>query len=125
MIYFASRTGNVRHIISRLALPSAEIKPQTTTQEPFLLFTYTDGLGEVPRVVAQFMEQSYALCKGIIVSGNSNFGHHVFCGAGDVLAKQYGIPIVRKIELRGFASDDQAIKEYYEKVINVEKISHT
>lgn len=123
MIYYASRTGNVCSIIDRLALPNKEIQVGVHVAEPFLLFTYTDGLGQVPAVVTSFMEQHHKWCKGVIVSGNSNFGAANFCGAGDALSKQYNIPIIRKIELRGFASDDQAIKDYYEKVIHVENIS--
>ena len=122
MIYYASRTGNVRKIIGRLALPNKEIQAGVHVSEPFLLFTYTDGLGAVPELVKAFMSQHHKQCKGIIASGNSNFGINNFCGAADKLSRHYGIPIVRKIELYGFSGDDEAIKIYYEQVINSEKI---
>lgn len=122
MIYYASRTGNVRAILARLALPSEPIHADLQVNTPFLLFTYTDGLGQVPKTVEHFMRQAHPYCKGIIVSGNSNFGHDVFCAAGDKLRAQYNIPIVRKIELRGFHSDDEAITQYYKKVITGEKL---
>ena len=117
MIAFASRTGNVRHIVNRLALPSVDIKQEGEIHEPFLLFTYTDKLGAVPVVVSEFMERNHALCKGVIVSGNMNYGHANFGGAGDKLSKQYNIPLVCKIDVRGNDKDDQAIKEYYEVAI--------
>lgn len=123
MIYFKSRTGNVRSIIDRLALPNTEINVGVHVAEPFLLFTYTDGLGHVPEIVAAFMEQHHQWCKGIIVSGNSNFGKNVFCGAGDTLSNQYNVPIVQKIELRGFRKDDECIKKYYQQVILGENLS--
>lgn len=123
MIYFASRTGNVRTIVNRLALPNTEIQVGAHVSEPFLLFTYTDGIGNVPELVKAFMSQNHKHCKGIIGSGNSNFGINNFCGAADKLSRHYGIPIVRKIEMRGFSGDDEAIKIYYEQVINSEKIS--
>ena len=117
MIYFASRTGNVRSIVDRLSLPYTEIQSHTVAQEPFLLFTYTDGLGEVPSLVNEFMERNSNLCKGIIASGNRNYGHRVFCGAADKLKEQYNIPIVQKIEMRGFPKDNEQIQQYYERVI--------
>lgn len=113
MIAFASRTGNVRHIVSKLQLPSIEITQNLIVNEPFLVFTYTDGLGDVPQLVSNFMEKNFKNCRGIIASGNSNFGHHVFCHSANKLSEKYQIPIVRKIELRGFQKDYDAIVEYY------------
>jgi len=123
MIAFASRTGNVKYIVSRLHLPAIEIADDVKLEEPFLLFTYTDGLGDVPRAVAQFMDRNGALCRGVIVSGNSNFGHRVFGGAGDAIARQWRIPLVRKIDLRGFAEDYEEIRRYYEDCFREERKS--
>lgn len=120
MIAFASRTGNVRYIINKIGLPHTEITKELKLHEPFLLFTYTDGLGSVPQVVDEFMQKNHKHCKGVIASGNSNFGHDVFCQSADKLSKQYRIPIVRKIELRGFAKDYEAIIDYYNKMIQSE-----
>lgn len=122
MIAYASRTGNVKYIVSRLQLPAFEIDPGARLTQPFLLFTYTDGLGEVPGMVKQFMERSGAYCRGVIVSGNSNFGHHVFGGAGDAIARQWQVPLVRKLDLRGFAEDYEAIRHYYEQCFREEKV---
>lgn len=123
MIYFASRTGNVRSIVGRLSLPHREIQQHSVAQEPFLLFTYTDGLGEVPHLVSEFMERNSELCKGIIVSGNRNYGHALYAKAGDKLNEQYSIPIVCKMDLRGKETDDEQIQKYYERVIQIENLS--
>lgn len=122
MIYYASRTGNIRAVVARLALPNQSIEGMDASMvdAPFLLFTYTDGLGQIPATVAKFMEVAHPFCKGLIVSGNSNFGQH-FCAAADKLHQAYGIPILRKIELRGFTKDDEAIQNYYKWVINDEE----
>ena len=50
MIVFASRTGNVRYIVNKLGLPNIEITDGLVMTQPFLLFTYTDGLGQTPNV---------------------------------------------------------------------------
>ena len=113
MIAFASRTGNVSYIVSKLNLPNVEITEGLIMEEPFLLCTYTDGLGEVPAIVATFMKHNHTYCKGIIVSGNSNFGHQIFGQAGDYLAKQYHIPLICKLDLRGYANDYERITKFY------------
>lgn len=113
MIAYASRTGNVRHIFSRLGLPGIEIGEDTRLDEPFLLLTYTDGLGDVPPVVERFMARCGAYCRGVAASGNRNFGHANFGRAGDVIAERWNVPLVRKLELRGFPGDYEAIRQFY------------
>ena len=63
----------------------------------------------------QFLERNGLFCKGVVVSGNSNFGHHVFGGAGDKIASLYRIPLVRKLDMRGYQADYEAIQQFYEK----------
>ena len=113
MIIYASRTGNVRYIVQKLGLPAKNLAEVVKIDEPYLLFTYTDGLGSVPPIVDQFMTANYEFCKGIIVSGNRNFGHAFFGRAGDLLAAQYGIPLIEKVEMRGTPANYEAITDYY------------
>jgi len=114
VIAFASRTGNVRHIVRRLRLPAVEIDEHTALRQPFLLITYTDKLGEVPEAVSRFMARNGAYCRGVAVSGNRNFGPHNFGRAGDIIAGQWRIPLIRKMELRGFPGDYEAIRRFHE-----------
>ena len=114
MIAFASRTGNVRYIASKLQAESIEISAELMMDKPYLLITYTDGLGDIPERVERFLEQNVKLCKGVVVSGNSNFGHMLFGGAGDKIATTYHIPLVRKLDLRGYQADYEAIQKFYE-----------
>ena len=117
MIYYLSRTGNVKYIVNKLGLPNTELTASTVVNEPYFLFTYTDGLGGVPSKVKEFLLVNYPHCKGVIVSGNSNFGVNNFCGAANKINQQYGIPIIHKIELRGFEKDYQYIRNMYNKII--------
>lgn len=114
MIVYASRTGNVRYIASKLKAEPIEISEELMLKKPYLLITYTDGLGDIPTKVARFLEQNATFCKGVIVSGNSNFGHTVFGGAGDKIAETYHIPLVRKLDLRGNQTDYESIQKFYE-----------
>lgn len=120
MIVYASRTGNVRYIIDELGLPNIEITDDLIVTEPYLIFTYTDGLGDVPFRVEKFMKHNHQHCKGVIASGNTNFGHSVFCKSADKISEQYNVPIIRKIELRGFQHDYDAIIEAYKLLIESE-----
>lgn len=114
MIVFASRTGNVRSVVSKLGVESIEISEGLLLDESYLLITYTDGLGDVPEKVTCFLEQNKEFCKGVVVSGNSNFGHTVFGGAGEKIAATYDVPLVRKLDLRGYQADYDAIQMFYE-----------
>jgi protein involved in ribonucleotide reduction len=120
MIAFASRTGNVRSIVSKLQIPNIEIHESLRLTQPFILFTYTDGLGHVPQIVSAFMKYNYQNCRGVIASGNSNFGHEVFCKSATIISEQYNVPVIRKIELRGFQHDLQAIQMFYENEFKLE-----
>lgn len=114
MIAYASRTGNVRHIVSKLNAESIEIVEGLQLDKPYLLITYTDGLGDIPAKVARFLKQNETFCKGVVVSGNSNFGHNVFGGAGEKISDLYQIPLIRKLDLRGYQADYEAIQQFYE-----------
>lgn len=116
MIVYATRTGNVQSVVAKLGLPAIPIEQALSITKPFLLFTYTDGLGSVPLVVENYMRQHHMLCKGIIVSGNRNFGHSMFGRAGDLLANYYQIPLVAKLDLRGTAADYEQIKQFYDSI---------
>jgi len=121
MIAYASRTGNVRYIVSKLELPATEIDDSAAVSGPFLLLTYTDGMGDVPQQVRQFMDRHGERCQGVIVSGNSNFGAN-FGKAGDAIAREWQVPLVRKLELRGYPEDYEAIHRYYEQCFQKEPI---
>lgn len=113
MIIYASRTGNVEWVINKLQLPSIELSQVQDVNEHFIIFTYTDGLGNVPQIVEDFLNQHHQYCKGVIASGNINFGVNNFCGSADKISKQYNVPIIRKIDLRGCQQDyDHIIQQY-------------
>jgi protein involved in ribonucleotide reduction len=121
MIVFTSRTGNVRNVVKQLHLLNIELKPNLVINQPYLLFTYTDGLGNTPKSVEEFLEiiNNQINIKGVIASGNTNFGLN-FCKAADLISEKYSIPVVRKIDLRGSTEDLEVIKTQYKKLIEGE-----
>lgn len=113
MIAFASRTGNVRFIVGELNVPNVEITSDTVMNDKYVLFTYTDGLGNIPPLVEEFLKSNHHLCLGVFASGNRNFGLSYFCGSADKINNWYGIPILHKMELRGTPSDFEILKQKY------------
>ena len=115
MIVYTSRTGNVKYICDKLNIETVNIN-EVVELDDFLIFTYTDRIGEVPLQVLEFMEKHHEKCKGVIASGNTNFGNNNFCKSADILSDKYNIPIIHKIELRGFKSDYELIERKYKEL---------
>lgn len=113
MIVYASRTGNVEYIVGELGYPSVKIEQNLLINDKYILFTYTDGLGNVPPIVEDFLKDNHHLCLGVFASGNRNFGVNNFCGSANKINNHYGIPILHKMELRGTPTDFEILNEKY------------
>ena len=107
---YASRTGNVESLVSKLGVDALFIQSgDETMKEPFVLFTYTDGYGDVPAEVESFLVNNGQNLKGVIVSGDTSYGE-AYCLAGDKIADEYGVECLYKVENAGEASDIEAIQ---------------
>lgn len=121
MIVYASRTGNVRNIVGRLdsSIPTMELDSQEVTA-PYFLFTYTDGLGGIPKEVNDFLlssEVNRKYLRGVIASGNTNFGIENYCGSAIKISRWLDVPIIRQIDLRGNKDDIATINKSYNTMI--------
>lgn len=109
-IVYASRTGNVESIIDRLGVDALRIEDGSeSVTEDYIVFTYTDGYGDVPGEVSDFLENNSANIKGVVVSGDTSYGD-AYCGAGDVIAEEYNVPVLYKVENEGTDEDIENIK---------------
>ena len=102
VVYFSSATGNTRRFVEKLGFPAARIpllakdEPLRVREEYVLIVpTYGGGnlKGAVPKQVIKFLNNpdNRALCRGVISSGNTNFGK-AYCIAGDIIAAKLGFP---------------------------------
>lgn len=108
---YATRTGNVQSIVSQLGLDALMISSgDETIDGSFVLFTYTDGYGDVPMEVETFLMANGHQLQGVIVSGDKSYGD-AYCQAGDKIAQEYGIECLYKIENAGDANDIQNIQD--------------
>lgn len=106
---YASRTGNVESLIAKLGLDAIRIDDGSESVEgEFILFTYTDGYGDIPMEVDTFLSANFMNLRGVVVSGSQDYGD-AYCKAGDVIAEQYDVPVLYKVENVGTDEDVQAI----------------
>lgn len=74
-IAYASRTGNVESIVGQMDMDAVMIQDGSgTVSEPYVLFTYTDGYGEVPQEVETFLMANSMNMKGVVISGDTSYG---------------------------------------------------
>lgn len=121
LVYFSSTSENTHRFVSKLGFPTARIplrrtEPPLTVDEEYVLVVPTYGggsvKGAVPKQVIAFLNDpdNRALCRGVIASGNTNFGQ-AYCLAGDIIASKLGVPFLYRYELLGTPTDVARVKE--------------
>ena len=70
LVVYASRGGNVASLVNSLNVRALNIDEAKDLKEDYILFTYTDGLGEVPWEVEEFLNEHSEHLKGVIASGD-------------------------------------------------------
>ncbi len=108
-LVYDSLTGNVRRFAEDLARqlggpPALAMREAQHLPGDYLLLTYTFGTGGVPASTQAFLQQHAARLRGVVSSGSFHWGHN-FARAADVIATQYGVPVVAKINKAGSAAD--------------------
>ncbi|NLZ71789.1 MAG: class Ib ribonucleoside-diphosphate reductase assembly flavoprotein NrdI [Clostridiaceae bacterium] len=111
-IAYASRTGNVESIVNQLGFDSISIEQGTErVDEPYVLFTYTDGWGDVPEEVETFLDNNdSSFLLGVVVSGDKGYDE-AYCLAGDKIAEATGCDVLYKVENEGTEEDIAAIRD--------------
>ena len=115
LVYFSSTSENTHRFVGKLGFRSARIPlrpkeaPLAVDEEYVLLVpTYGGGSvkGAVPKQVIKFLNDSHnrSLCRGVISSGNTNFGE-AYCLAGDIIASKLNVPLLYRYELLGTPTD--------------------
>ncbi|MED4579067.1 class Ib ribonucleoside-diphosphate reductase assembly flavoprotein NrdI [Bacillus atrophaeus] len=112
LIAYYSRTGNVRRFVTKTGLPAVELTPDLSLTEPFVCVTGTYGFGQVAGTVSDFLADNSDYLAGVAASGNRNWGDN-FAKAADVIAAQYGVPVIGRFELAGTDAD---VRQFSERV---------
>ncbi|MCA0920741.1 class Ib ribonucleoside-diphosphate reductase assembly flavoprotein NrdI [Pseudooceanicola nanhaiensis] len=125
LVYYSSRSENTARFVTRLGLPAQRIPidPEAALpapDAPFVLIcpTYADGQGRgaVHKQVIRFLNdaRNRGLLRGVIASGNRNFGT-TFAMAGDVIAAKCKVPVLYRFELAGTDGDVTRVSEGLDK----------
>jgi protein involved in ribonucleotide reduction len=120
LVYFSSTSENTLRFVERLGLPALriplEVKQRLEVTEPYILIVPSYGgggiAGAVPAQVIRFLNHASnrALLRGVIASGNRNFGEG-FCRAGDVIAQKCQVPYLYRFELLGTDQDIENVRK--------------
>lgn len=113
IVAYASLTGNVRRFITNLdGFERIEISSDTVINSPFVLITYTTGKGQTPREVVHFLERgdNSKNLKGVIGSGNRNWGRN-FCKGAKSVSNFYNVPLIHEFEMSGSLDDISVITD--------------
>ncbi|AGR40806.1 class Ib ribonucleoside-diphosphate reductase assembly flavoprotein NrdI [Spiroplasma taiwanense] len=125
VVYFSSPSNNTHRFIQKLEFENYripwEIDEELIVNKEFVIVTPTYGgggsdlTGAVPKQVIKFLNnyQNRNLCRGVIASGNTNFGD-TFAIAGPIISKKLNVPLLYQFELLGTENDVQTIKEILE-----------
>ncbi len=121
LVYYSSASGNTARFVTRLGLPALRIPirsadPTPLPDRPYVLIcpTYGDGEGRgaVAKQVIHFLNDPArrALIRGVIGTGNRNFGRF-YASAGDVIAAKCQVPLLYRIELAGTETDIARVRD--------------
>jgi len=112
LIVFDSRTGNVRRFVKKLGLKAVCVKDVEKVEEPYVLVTYTDKIGEVPFSTQKFLQNNGDLLLGVASSGNRRW-KQTFAVAADIISQKFGVPIISKFELAG---NNETVQKFMERM---------
>lgn len=120
IVYFSSVSENTHRFVQRLGLPATRIPLhwedgfQVDDEYVLIVPTYGGGTvkGAVPKQVVKFLNDPHnrALIRGVISSGNTNFGTG-YCIAGDIISSKCQVPYLYRYELLGTAEDVDRVRE--------------
>ncbi len=120
VVYFSSQSGNTHRFVQRLGLKAHRIPispkdDDLTVEAPFVLimptFAGADGRGSIPKQVVRFLNQksNRDLLRGVVASGNTNFGRF-YCEGGKRVAEKCKVPLLYRFELLGTDEDVRNVK---------------
>lgn len=122
IVYFSNVSENTKRFVDKLDYSSIRIPVKWNAEDPlivnkeYVLVVPTYGGGAesrtVPKPVVDFLniEANRALIRGIVGTGNTNFGVH-YCRAAEIIAAKTGVPLLYRVEITGTPDDVEQVKE--------------
>lgn len=121
LVLYDSLTGNVKRFAGKLPFKCVKIERFMVVEEPFVLITYTTGMGQSPKKVMEFLEDNHKYMVGVSASGSLNWGYS-YAKSADIISEMYNVPILSKFEMSGNKSD---ILKFIERVRELDGQEYT
>lgn len=125
LVYFSNYSENTKRFVEKLTDAGIRIpiKPSDArdlavgTEYVLVVPTYGGGSESpaIPKSVKVFLNNydNRSLLRGVIGTGNTNFGEH-YCKAAYMISAKTGVPVIAKVELLGTPEDVQKVKRRLE-----------
>ena len=125
IVYFSNVSENTKRFVGKLDIPATRIPLKWDSSDPLLVSseyvlvmpTYGGGSDNtaVPRQVVKFLniEQNRSLLRGIVGTGNTNFGPH-YCKGAEIVSAKTGVPLLYRVEITGTLDDVEQVKKRME-----------
>jgi len=122
LVYFSNYSENTKRFVEKLtdAAIRIPIRPgdarDLLVDAEYVLVVPTYGGGNespaIPKSVKVFLNNpaNRDLLRGVIGTGNTNFGEH-FCKAADMICSKTGVPLIGRVEIMGTPEDVHKIKK--------------
>lgn len=127
LVYFSNYSENTKRFVEKVTDAGIRIPTNPSDARNFsvdaeyVLVVPTYGGGNespaIPKSVKIFLNNSHNrdLLRGVIGTGNTNFGEH-YCKAADMISAKTGVPVLARVELLGTPEDVDIIKQRLEKL---------
>lgn len=125
IVYFSNYSENTKRFVEkvtdagiRIPLRASDARDFSVDSEYVLVVPTYGGGNEapaIPKSVKVFLNNpsNRDLLRGVIGTGNTNFGEH-YCKAADMISAKTGAPIIARVELLGTPADVELVKERLE-----------
>ena len=125
LVYFSNYSENTKRFVEKLTDAGTRIPLRAsdarnfTVDAEYVLVVPTYGGGNespaIPKSVKVFLNNpaNRDLLRGVIGTGNTNFGEH-FCKAADMICDKTGVPLIARVEIMGTPEDVEKIKQRLE-----------
>lgn len=125
IVYFSNYSENTKRFVEKITDAGIRIpiRPgdagNLAVANEYVLVVPTYGGGSeapaIPKSVKVFLNNpaNRDLLRGVIGTGNTNFGEH-YCKAADMISAKTGVPIIARVELLGTPEDVELVKKRLE-----------
>jgi protein involved in ribonucleotide reduction len=125
LVYYSNYSENTKRFVEKVTDNGIRIPVRASDARDFcvardyILVVPTYGGGAegpaIPKPVRVFLNNpaNRDLLRGVIGTGNTNFGEH-YCKAADMISAKTGVPIIARVEITGTPEDVELVKKRLE-----------